>query len=587
MARRSRLPGFFSPAGMCIYYPILVFLVVFAFRMIIPGGEKNILPVFYIGNRFSRAVIDYCRLFPAVFLSAMVLPFGIKQKNEIKYKRFSAEFLTMLRPQIISAIIATVFYGALFLLARPIAVDYQVSIDIQSKLFNTSKSRITIFIQREEWTQAAHFLALCQRIWKSNPDLVPLEEQVSTGLEYSTYARVREPINAADAPRGIPGQKKPVNAAEALLLAEKAYNEGRYYDSHWLAFVADEIAPAGSSEKRLAATASSKAWNAISRLEESASEKQNREIFLEKRQGYEAMNNMDWIRAYYIFNGMSTRVPDDPDVQNFLVMSREGLQEAAFFLDEIEGHSGNNLTGIVFSVPLWETRGRLVMRIEDFSTTADYSYGKGLEIVAFNENSAPLFAVSAPYIKITPLAMTGTNRTLIYLHALDRNDAGKEWKPVWSGDTSALAGDMQILLDMPYSDFLLASVAKVNDGFYLRDLWNAAKQLDNYGYVPEVFQAEMIHSIIEPLLFLPLAVLGIIIGWRFRTIGRARFIFAPMFVMLPVVFYVFSGFISHIFNSIGICLVISAGFTTAAIISVCAAVGLFLLSLVGLAAQHG
>jgi hypothetical protein len=361
----------------------------------------------------------------------------------------------------------------------------------------------------------------------------------------------------------------------------------------------------GDAEKQTAALEASRAWNAISRLEPSKEDRNMYDIYSEKREAYEAMNSEDWIRSYYIFIDLLQKVPNDPDVQRYLRTSEEGLNNVAFFIDEMDAHTGDELINPIFSIPLDDPntgqKGRIVMRFSSLTSTADFSYGKDMEIAAFDEMRKPIFRVTSPYIKILPVMLASSSQTVMYMKSLDRYDSAKHWDPVWNKTAGAAAVsparvsknsilplDTQILLDIPFDQFLLASVAGGNyTGFYLRDLWDSANTLESYGYIPQVFQVEIIRCLTEPLLFLPLAIISLIIGWTLRTRKKTGDGFYLMFVILPVVFNGFGFILRQVFYEIELFTVLSLGFAVAVPICVLGTALLFILSLLCLAAQHG
>ncbi|MDR2842663.1 MAG: hypothetical protein LBV52_05625 [Spirochaetaceae bacterium] len=573
----------FSPAGICLLYPLVSGIIIIIFRLIFPRNDGVLLDCFKTGSALTNGFIDFCLLFPALFMTALIIPFGKKPQEKIKYGRFSSELMNFFKPSIISSIIAVLVYGILFLALRPLASDYQVDIKVKSQLYRISKEKCIQFAERELWDEAANFMAICEGIWNSSPELTDIREQIIISLEKKMYGRVpKKQIAVVDY---LPGQIHPVDAREALNFAQKAYDEGKYYDAHWLANLAKRLAKDGQIEQTQAERLSSVAWNAISHLEPAQEELDRFSIYQQKRNGYEAMNSEDWTRAYYIFMSLSKEAPDDPDIQKFLLMSAEGINRSAFFFDEMESHTGEQLVNAVFSIPTAENRGRIVLRFAALTSTADFCYGKGLELAAFDELHKPLFRVEAQYVKILPVSLGSSAKTEIYLRAIDRYDESKHWDPVWSENKNP---DYQILLDIPFDDFLLASVAGGNySDFYLKDLWNSANSLDRFGYVPQVFQGEILRSVMEPMLFLPLTMFTIIIGWTLRTRKRARYSFYPMFLILPLVLNVFIDIVRQVSYEIEMFTILSFGFTAAITMCVAGAAVLFIIMLLLLASQHG
>jgi hypothetical protein len=214
----------------------------------------------------------------------------------------------------------------------------------------------------------------------------------------------------------------------------------------------------------------------------------------------------------------------------------------------------------------------------------------------------------------------GRPRVVVLMRALDRYDQNRHWEPQWSSleDTAAarrptvsvdnpgaaggffrsVIGDNQVMLDLNYESFVLLSYTwrglaaptgtRVSplDGFSLGDLFGSAQALSPYGYVPQVFEAEIIYRLCEPLFFLPIAILIIVIGWRFRALSLARYVFVPMLFVLPLIFNGLVYFYRHILNILGIFAILNLGFSATLVIYCLAAGVLFVLSLIVFVSQH-
>jgi hypothetical protein len=248
---------------------------------------------------------------------------------------------------------------------------------------------------------------------------------------------------------------------------------------------------------------------------------------------------------------------------------------------------GAELAGPVLSLPLFDTEGRLVMRLASLSSTSDYSYGKTLEIDAFDAEQKPIYRIEAPYVKFAPLYVGERQLTVVYLQAFSRDYEQMRWGPVWYGSPPGDTPLNQFVLAISYENFLLSSFAGRNfDGFFLSDIRSIANNLSSYGYVPEVYHAQIINKIMEPMLFLPLMMFSLTLGWALRGKKHISFAIYPMFIALPIVLngliLMFRG-ISAIFCAFA---VLSFGFTAALLLSFAAAFTLFVLSVVILAFQR-
>jgi hypothetical protein len=375
-------------------------------------------------------------------------------------------------------------------------------------------------------------------------------------------------------------------------MAEEALREERYYDAHWLATLGGRLVRDGSAEQAAAAWLASQAWNNIAAPEPSIRERQAYDLFRLKQNAYGTMVAEDWIAAYYLFLELSRLSPDDPDAANFLALCEEGIGEIAFFTDEMDMTMGELLTEAVFSLPRrtpgGREDGRLVLRLYSLSIFPDVSYGLDLECLAFDRNGRLVYRLEAPYVKIVPKILDSEDRLVVMMRSLDRHDRGKRREPVWSGSGRPGIGDAQILLDVSYEEYLLLSrVRRGVDNLYIGELFTAARILGSFGYVPQVFQAELVRRIAEPALFLPLGIAAIVTGWRLRAKKRPRYLGIPMLGILPLALHGLVQVFQSAVSVLTMGLVLSLGFSAAIAVAVAGGVVLFLLSLILLAAQHG
>jgi hypothetical protein len=448
-------------------------------------------------------------------------------------------------------------------------------------------------------------VAICDRIWPEGGEVERLRNESAVRVEQALLAPVRgddDGENAGEEPNALPGLpgQNPVNAAGALSMAETALKEERWYDAHWLVTLAAKLAAGGSAEIAEADRLAALAWSSASSLEPTLRESRAYTIYRLKRDGYEAMLSGDWVRSYYIFLELMDLSPEDMDVQNYFAMSEKGTLGVAFFTDEIEMAMGDIMTGALFSLPMDALPpgtgpgsgiipgGRVVMRVSSLSVFPDYAYCIENEIMALDRDGRPAWRMRAPYAKLIPLYLDSGPRVTVLMSALDRKDKTKRWEPEAEGMGQEAPGSGQITLGVKWGDFLLLSeIRRGLDFLSAGELRLAAKTLGNRGCLSEVFEAELIQRFSDPILLLPLSVFVIIIGWRFRSLKRPRYLKVPMLGILPVVFAGFTHFYRGCFNNLGIWAVVSLGFSNAAILFSSGALVLLILALVVLAAQHG
>ncbi|MDR0568071.1 MAG: hypothetical protein LBG87_02560 [Spirochaetaceae bacterium] len=591
---------FLSPEGVFVLYILLSCIAIMGFKFLAPP-EPSPLAIYAKTWRFLQGVLAYIGIFPALVMSALVIPFGFWKSSQKEFGSFSPDFLDRVRTPIILAIIGVALYGALFFLAFPLAQDYETHLRSQGSLFASSKEKAELSAEKGNWPDAAQFISICEQIWPDSPEIETLRSNTIMGMEEWRIAQANSQMEAwveedpyqdiAAAYSGITGQQNPVNAAEALALADKALQSERYYDAHWLANLGVRLAKPGSLERVQGTRLASQAWNRVGSLEPTARETETYALYRKKREGYEALVSEDWIHAYYIFKKLSIDAPGDPDVDRFLRISENGINAVAFFTDEMELALGEIHAEALFSFPLrasaGKKNGRTVLRIGSLFATEDFSYGLGIDLMAFDGDGKLLYQVEAPYAKILPIMLDSGSHVVLMMRALDRIDRQKTYEPIWSGPDQTIAQDARLMLDITYEDFLLLSrLRRGLNPLLIGELLAIAKRIGSYGYIPQLFQSEILYRFSEAAIFLPLTILIIVVGWRFRAVKRSR-VWIPMLIVLPLVFNGVAFFCRSMINTFSQWSVIAFGFSTAIIFFSAGMVILFIFALIVLVAQHG
>ena len=622
MARRSdkKLEDS-SPLVIFILYLGAAFAVICAYQFISPPKITvvEILGCFRFSWCFTNGIITFIGLFPALAFSGLVIPFGLKEHSEGGYagsafvgnKGFSSDFLKYLSWPIITAALSAVTYSLLFFLVLPFTINLSNSIQDRSDLFAKAKQRAEEKAAAMEWAEASQFVEICESIWPDNEAISKFKIKLVDS--FSKYRQSLEESKTAEETKedfvGIHGD--PVYAADAIRLAEAAFAEEKYYEAHWLATLAEKLAKKGSAETGAAVALASRAWEKITLLEPSAQEKEKYSLYNMKRDAYEAMNAGNWINAFYAFSELFELTPKDPDVIKYLELCKTGVGRAAFFIDELDLSIGSTLIDSVFSIPavtgtpsagapapgiLLPDGGRYIIRFNSLALLKDNAYAWGAEVIAAGRDGALRYRVSSDYAKLIPIGGSNgeektSDKTVLLLQALDRTDKTKGSAPVWTSEgaqSDPLIGANQILLPINFDDFLLLSKARQgSDTLGFHELFTAEKTFSDFGYIRESFSAEILRRLGNVLLFLPIAIMALILGWRYRARKKPRYVYVPMLFLLPVVFSGAVLFYQAVINNLSVWLSLSLGLTTA-LICLCAFSGIFFIAaLILLAAQHG
>ncbi|MDR2518737.1 MAG: hypothetical protein LBD13_04910 [Spirochaetaceae bacterium] len=591
---------FLSPAGLFVIYMVLSFLAVMGFRMLFPGEPA---PLASHGKswRLIQGVIAFITLFPALTMAGLVLPFGLKTQKCGEFDRFSEAFLDQVKPSVFAAIGAAACYGLLFFLVFPLVQSQETTLRSEGRLFTASKAKALASAEKGAWLEAAQFIAVCDQIWPDSPEIESLRADALMGIEAWRISQANAQMEAwvkgdmyqdmMAAYSRLEGKEQPVNAAAALALADKAMQAERYFDAHWLANLGEQLAGRGSQERRAGKELANHAWDAVTSLKPNTREQRAYDLYRKKREGYEAMMGENWIKAYYIFKELAVETPGDPDADRFLAISERGAKTKAFFIDEIELTLGEILSSALFSFPLelaeGNKKGRMVLRFGSLSTAPNFSYGIDLELMAFDASGTLLYQMQAPYVKIIPLEREGEGPRLICMFkALDRLDETKHHEPLWQGPAPPAVRNDMFAINLAYDDFLvLARLGWGLEPILIGDLMGMAKRIGAYGYIPELFQAEILNRFSEAAFFLPMSILIIVIGWRYRSKKISLQVGIPMLVVLPLIFNSVVFLCRSMLHSLSVWSVIFLKFSTAIAVFTIGTVVFLILTLILLAAQ--
>jgi len=578
-----------SPHFIFVIYVAAFSLLILLFRYIFPGAQAP-LPI-YAGNwRMIQGVLEIFNWFPALAFSALVIPFGLVSFEE-NYKSFSEVFFKRLIVSVVTAICAAAVYCIIFFLVQPMVKNYEDNMRFTGSLYSLTKQNAYDSADQGDWFEASQFLSICDRIWIENPELDALRDRIKINLEKTAFEEAAE-IDHARAELTpeirsvdflpLSENERPVDATQAIEMSRTAFEDARYFDAHWLANLGRRLSRKGSVQEANAAQLASEAWNMITSQAPTHMEIRLLELYNLKVSGYQAMASEDWILAYYIFQELLSSTPDDPDAKNFYAASEAAAKEKAFFIDEMELSVGEILNGPVFS--LLGANGRVVLRFSSLTLSADSAYGLGFDYMEFDSEMNLRANGTARYVKIIPVILNDERHVLIMTHALDRYDKNHNYRSEWLIGGEPAGG---IVLNINFEDFLLLSgVRRGLSNLQIVELFNAAKKLGNFGYVKQIFEAEILNRLGAALFFLPLAIFIIIIAWRFRVKEKPRYLFILMLPVLPVVFHGIAFLYRSVLNTLGIWLVLTLGFTAALIIYIVTLAVTVLISLIALSAQH-
>ncbi len=250
---KNKLEKFNTPSAFFLFYLILSGLLVFFFRYIFPASPAP-LSIFLRQWRILQGLLELFNFFPALVLSALIVPFGLTS-FEKDYAGFSQLFFKRLFSSLVIAICSAAVYAGVFFFALPMVKNMEGNLRFSGGLYSIAKEQARERSEAGEWVEASRFLAEADQVWAASPETSALRTEIEVNLERLRYAEGdkenqarmalaedrrslnRNNFRSADV-SALPGEQQPTTASQAISLSETAFNEGRFFDAHWLAVLA-------------------------------------------------------------------------------------------------------------------------------------------------------------------------------------------------------------------------------------------------------------------------------------------------------------------------------------------------------------
>lgn len=522
--------------------------IVYAFLQPYPSV---LLPPFVFSWRFSTGLLLFFEVIPALMLSGILVGYSLsfgKQKR-VNVRRWSPVFLDYLKGAFVVSLVCIGLYVVLIEGFAPYLENGKKGSEAKSNDYHDYMLVAKNADSKKDFYSAEIPVWTALQIWKSSEEALLLHEKIQYGK--ATALDDFQPKNEINDSVEI-GTEQGAASLDVLTninLAREALDSIDYFTAHYYAMQAWRLASDLDPNKMLAMKIASEAWNFISLGVAHLEEAGEASIYDTKVAGYSAIQNGDFLKAYYIFLELQERIETfngktDTDVDRFLEISRQGMLKTHFFTDEIKNlvlfesfrniffiiRSADDTIDAVFIGGLTYTR----------SSKRDVAYLRNLEIVRFNSAHEEVFHIATAYAKMFPYrGQDSVDRPQVLLSSVDRLHAGQGvFADVISGEPSAQDSIMQVL-DMPYKDFSL--VVSANNGIetmQLLDLMKFISKAERYGFLKDAVFVELLNRLSEPFILMILCVFCLILAWRFRI--DANRIFKAWWILAVPIFPVVS-----------------------------------------------
>jgi len=555
----------------------LFFLIFFFYSIVtLPGG--SLIKAFtwpYVWTNSFILFIDY--LIP-ITASAVMIAYSLFFKMEEIYKTTgrAPPFYRLVSSNLVLFIVLTLIYTALVIGFHPGAhyrLDRLFSLTRQARIYLDLANSAS---EAGNHSSAVNYYNIYLAIDKKNLQVQGLRAKSRSQVLRPGQEEETSPVVGSTAVNQ--SLILEMSAPDLLEKARSYYAREDFFSAHYYATLASRLDETDLNSRSLAG----RAWEKISGLDPTASDREAGKLFGKKREGYTAFIDGNYITAYYIFNDLLSEYPQDPDVKSYHARSREKVVGVSFFLDE---------AGVI--VPLPGVEEILFINKSDIGTREIVFIGKiveteggvffqNIEAIRFEPSGRIIYHLYAPYGKLIEnhINMTG----------IDRQSQERKALPVYySGYRDP---ELKALLPLNLD---LAELSNLRQGLLksarirLDSLWLVRKEFSRYGYNEEQLGMEIIIRLLKPFSFLILCLFSISLGWAYRTRSLSRpplpaLLFIPFF---PYIVALFTSFYLSAQRTLLGFILISLGFTPALIVLLIMQGILLITSLIVLAGQKG
>jgi len=523
----------------------------------IAGMQKNIpllLPGAGARFRLFQGILFFLELLPSLscggFLVAFSVAFGRSRSK--CYERFSGVMIGHYKNVMICSLILVFILTA----GKEVAGPHITRLQLQAQKAPYLLSEY-LTLGKTEFSQGRLVLSHAYAkqaltLSPDNPDAQMLIDKTESVLNAMHPVKKMVHSDSADY---YDVNAAPDSITSLLKKSEDAAAAGKWFDAHYYAQLA--IASGSGQDINLdqAKRDAAIAWNHVSGPL-SQTDPASELFFEKKRAAYTLLSQGDVLEAYYQFLALSETSEEnaaDPDVRQYLEISREKVQKDYFFLEEttdlqqFESRQNvyfhvNNANG---SQQIISVRG-----ITPVARSGDMvQYLRGLTVYTYDRTGKFEKSCTVAYAKLVVQSadmLSPAERKnwgikpgydqipTIMLRAVSRDGKGSAIDPLYTygDDTVERNESPYIVLPLPFTDFELLCAA--SQGPAHMDLLSLAQFVPVskiYGYSTEVFGVSLVQRVMNPLLLLVFLIFSAAFAWNYRIGEKVLFKFRWIFVL--------------------------------------------------------
>ncbi len=406
------------------------------------------------------------------------------------------------------AAVISIIYACLVLIFEP-GIDLQkTNLEQSSQRFNNAVTLCRDSIKNGQAREARKALSQAKAIDPGDERLIGLESEVD-GAEIKAAAAALAQTVPAEAP--VEETRAAGSGREFLQKAQEYFARRDYFSAYWYAAEALKISPKLTDAKELADAA----WNELNGPSADPDAQARGDFYKRKFEAYGRLRAADYSEAYRLFNALSKEKANDPDVERYLAESKSGLQSIAFFRDEAARALAAKAYSRFFMVlhPDGTKAGHIiVIAADEASFTPSAAFFSGIEYLdSAGSSGAAAGAVqtagSRPGLRIKTEMAKLTGGRLLFT-AVDRGNPERGQHPLF------------VSIGLSPEDASLVALSRAApSSLDIAQLFSAIRRLPLFGLDTSVLLLELLRRLGEPFALLSAAVLGLLLGTRFKIRG--------------------------------------------------------------------
>lgn len=472
-------------------YLALFLVSIFSFSL------ENTLSLFFWDWVFARTWAEFLRLAPvaqgwaALLTYAWAVPMARTETGPVSFTAFTGSIALVLGLGVVFAVV--------FLVWQPRMVSRVDEIEYTSTLADALLASADRSETEQDFASAEIDLSQYLMLVGEDPEIQSRLNAVRNQIDLERDAD----SHGAPDPAGIPDG---ATVASLIDRAQAARAREDYSTAHYMATLALSLDERSETAARLAA-------ESLSRMESLAADLQEESelrLFRDKQTAKRLLTEGRPIEAYYLLSALDQEYPRDTDVDRYLVVARDGVQQQAVFRDEVEQALVRpGVLDIVFVNRSDQERTELVA-VGKLVQTTDGIYAQKVEAIEFTTGGRTTYRVTSDYAKLVEGHFVFT--------IVDRGSQPRIVEPIVPVGRATRTNPGLLELGPAASELsVIAELSRNPRGATLTGLLQGTELLEQYGVLTTPLQVELLRRLVAPITFVALGIFCMGFGWRFRS----------------------------------------------------------------------